>query len=172
MGPLSALTAVTLEAGNATKPQSGWRSALAKTWKIAGKAHGAWARFLRASFVVMLALLAFCTVAFVMAVGAGATSFDLLDLRLTGFEGMALAAVAGVAVFIVCAIVLALLMVVLYGTGVFGVLTLIFLLLTTVFSALTPLIPIVAVCALIYWIINRNKTKSDTTSTTHNDVNF
>ncbi len=156
----------------ADEPQPGWRGMWRKTWRIASKAHGAWARFLRATFVVLLALLAICTVAFVIAVGAGATSIDMFDVRLTGFEGMALAAVAGVAVFIVCALALALLMVILYGTGVFGFLTLIFLLLTTVFSALTPLIPLAVVCVVIYWIIKRGKTKSVTADAVPKDTNL
>ena len=103
----------------ASEPLTGWRGALRKTWGIAGKAHGVWARFLRATFVVLLVMLALCIVAFVIAVGAGATPFEMFDLQFSGFGGMALAAVAGLAAFIVCAMALALLMVILYGTGVF-----------------------------------------------------
>jgi hypothetical protein len=142
------------------EPQTGWRGALSKTWRIAGKAHGAWARFLRATFVVLLVLLGLCTVAFVIAVGTGAYPFTMGYQQFSGFGGMAMAAVAGVAVFIVCALVLGLLMVLLYGTGVFGVLTIVFLLLTTVFSALTPLVPLAVVGIIIYWIIKRGKTKA------------
>lgn len=144
----------------AIEPLTGWRGALRKTWGVAGKAHGVWARFLRATFVVLLVMLGLCILAIVIAVGAGATSFDMFDLQFSGFGGMALAAVAGLAAFIVCALALALLMVILYGTGVFGVLTIIFLLLTTVFSALTPLVPLAVMGIVIYWIIRRGKTKA------------
>lgn len=136
-------------ASAAQQARSGWR----RVWGVTRKTHGAWATLLSRTFLVLMLLLVVGFFLGLVGLFTGWLPVQINQFRIDGLEGMAVGSLGLLIAFGVLALVLAMLLVILYGMGFLFAALLIFVptvILISLFPVLSPFL-LVALVAYMVW---------------------
>ncbi|MBL8524442.1 MAG: histidine kinase [Betaproteobacteria bacterium] len=126
--------------------------------------HGVWAKIMSVTFVTLMIALAVIFGLALAGLYTGMLPINVGNAKLGGFEGMALGTIGLLVAFGAVALVLAIVVALLYGLGLFFAGLLIVIPLIVLISVFPALAPFVLIGLAIYWFWWRKRDKTETRS--------
>jgi len=126
--------------------------------------HGVWAKIMSVTFITLMIALAVIFGLALAGLYTGMLPINVGSAKLGGFEGMALGTIGLLVAFGAVALVLAIVVAVLYGLGLFFAGLLIVIPLIVLISVFPALAPFVLIGLAIYWFWWRKRDKTETKS--------
>ncbi len=141
--------AQTMDAGNAASGPlpRGWR----RVWGVTRKTHGLWATLVARTFMALMSLLIVVFFVGLVALLAGWLPVQINDFQLSGVEGMAVGSIGLLVAFGALALVIAIMVVILYGMGFLFASLLLFVPAVVLISLFPVLSPFILIGLLVYW---------------------
>jgi hypothetical protein len=146
----------TKQAAAADAAQKGWR----RVWGVTRKTHGLWATLVARTFMVLMSLLVVAFFVGLVALLAGWLPVQINDFQLSGVEGMAVGSIGLLIAFGALALIIAIMVVIMYGMG-FLIASLLLFVPAVVLIGLFPVYsPFILIGLLVYWLWwKRRKTR-------------